>query len=112
MGEGYWRKDPDREYLEAAGLVRQELQSHGENIALGEELGLELIDASESSSREWDHFEGLFWAAAEIALERLPGDPKVVERADHWRRWKAAYLKWGRDTMGFGLYLFETPARA
>jgi hypothetical protein len=23
------------------------------------------------------------------------------------RRWRETYLRWGRDTLGFGLYLFE-----
>jgi len=25
------------------------------------------------------------------------------------RRWRDGYLRWGRDTLGFGLYLFYRP---
>jgi hypothetical protein len=25
------------------------------------------------------------------------------------RRWRDAYLRWGRDTLGFGVYLFHRP---
>ena len=26
------------------------------------------------------------------------------------RRWRDAYLRWGRDTLGFAVYLFSRPA--
>ena len=35
-----------------------------------------------------------------------PIAPALLERI---RRWRAAYLRWGRDTLGFGTYLFHRP---
>ena len=35
-------------------------------------------------------------------------DPTAIADASHWRAWRNAYLSWGRDTLGFGLYLFAT----
>ena len=30
----------------------------------------------------------------------------MLERS---RKWRDAYLRWGRDTLGFGVYLFARP---
>jgi len=109
IGDGYWRTDPEPSYLEAAGLQKEELRSHTENIESGEKIGLECIYNARASSEEWDHFEGAFWMAAERELVLHPNDPETTRTAQKRRTWKRAYLEWGRATMGFALYLFLKP---
>ena len=110
VGEGYWRQEPPVEYLAATGMGFDEHTSHRENIAVAERMGLDPVHAETSSVESWDHFEGQFWNEAEKQLEGNPKDPKLREQAEHWRNWKNAYLRWGRETLGFGLYLYRTPS--
>ena len=107
VGEGFWRRDPEPAYLEAAGLDREELRPHAENVELAEREGLRPLLAVTSSDTAWDLFESAFWAAAEESLRAQPADAKAASHAEHVRRWRRAYLRWGRTTMGFAMYAFR-----
>jgi len=106
LGDGYWRQSPDPAYLQATGIDPKELRSHQENIAAGQKIGLECIYTITASPQEWDHFEGAFWLAAEQELLQNPKNQESAEKVQRRRVWKNAYWQWGRNTMGFGLYLF------
>ena len=106
LADGYWRQEPDPAYLQMTGIDKKELRSHAENIAAGQKIGLECIYAITASRHEWDHFEGAFWLAAERELLQNPGDAELAEKVQRRRIWKNAYWQWGRETMGFGLYVF------
>ncbi len=109
VGDGYWRQTPAEEYLQATGLQRTEMRGHGENIAVAEALGLKLVVAETTTQDDFDVYERCFWQAAEDHLEARPKDPEMQVQAQHWRDWSDAYQRWGRDTLGFGLYLFRMP---
>ena len=109
IGEGYWRQEPPPEYLRATGFERHHLLDHDANVELSEALGLRLAHAETSSVEEWEAFEGAFRDAAETALRAAPSDPMAQKDAAHWRRWFAAFERWGRATLGFGYYLFTKP---
>jgi len=106
LGDGYWRQEPDPTYLQTTGIDKRELRLHAENIAAGQKIGLECIYTITASQHEWDHFEGAFWLAAERELLQNPEDAQMAEKVKRRRIWKNAYWQWGRDTMGFGLYVF------
>ena len=106
LGDGYWRQEPDPAYLQTTGIDKRELRSHQENIAAGQKIGLECIYTITASRHEWDHFEGAFWLAAEREWLQNPEDAQMAEKVKRRRIWKNAYWQWGRDTMGFGLYVF------
>jgi SAM-dependent methyltransferase len=109
LGEGYWRRDPEPAYLAAAGLDAEEMRPHAENVALGERAGLVPLMAVTSSDTAWDLFESAYWTAAEDRVRAAPADPGAVANAERVRRWRDAYLRWGRTTMGFALYAFRKP---
>jgi SAM-dependent methyltransferase len=109
VGEGFWRRPPDEAYLAATGMGAGDFASHADNVARGEALGLLPLLALAASPSDWDRFESRFWRAAEEQLAASPDDEDARARADHWRAWRRAYLAWGRDTLGFGLYLFAVP---
>lgn len=106
LGDGYWRQEPDPAYLQATGINKKELRTHAENIAAGQKIGLECIYAITASRQEWDHFEGAFWLAGERERVQNPDDAQIAEKVQRRRLWKNAYWQWGRETMGFGLYVF------
>lgn len=109
IGEGYWRREPPEGYLRALDARREEFTDHAGNAELGESLGLITLYTCASSHDEWDHYEGLYARAVERFTVANPDDPDAEAMTDRIRAWKAAYLRWGRDTLGFGLYLFQRP---
>ncbi|MHC4992962.1 MAG: SAM-dependent methyltransferase [Planctomycetota bacterium] len=107
IGEGYWKREPSPEYLAATGMARNDLTSHEANVRLGVELGLVHLYDETSSLEEWDRFEGAFLEAAQQAHRRAPDDQTTRKDLDHWTSWHDAYRRWGRETLGFGFYVFE-----
>lgn len=107
VGEPYWRQEPAAEYLEAIGEERSSFGTHYENGAVGQELGLELVYTLVSNPEDWDRYEGLQWYAATEWAGEHPDDPDVVEVLQRVRQNRASYLKWGRDTIGWSIYVFK-----
>jgi SAM-dependent methyltransferase len=111
VGEPYWRQEPSREYLEACECAREDFGSHSSNGEAGEGLGLELVHTIVSSKDDWDRYEGLQWFAADQYARVHPDDPDSWETVDRVRRERAAYLRWGRDTLGWAIYMFRLLVR-
>ena len=110
IGEGYWRREPDPGYLHLLGAERDELNDHAGNIAQGAVTGLHPLTNRESSLAEWDAYEDLYAETVEEYLQANPDDPDATELRDRVRSWRDGYLRWGRDTLGFGTYTFRKPA--
>jgi SAM-dependent methyltransferase len=108
VGDLYWRLDPSDDYLEVLGEARESHFNHRGNVMAGIEEGLTPLYTALSSEDDWDHFEGRFWARRLRAEPGKSPDPKLLEKRQRALRWLDAYLSWGRDTLGFGLYLFQT----
>lgn len=109
LGEGYWRRPPDPAYRALLGEPVGIYHDHAGNIAVAEQLGLVPLYAMVSSDDEWDDFEWGHRQRFELAARANPEDPEVRQRLQTSREWRDGYLRWGRDTMGFGLYVFLRP---
>jgi hypothetical protein len=70
-------------------------------------LGFTALYTAVSSDDDWDHYEGLYCRAVERYVAAHPEDPEGAEFRDYIRRWYSGYLRWGRKTLGFGLYLLR-----
>lgn len=106
-GEPYWLQEPCEEYLKVLGLPKEAFGTHLGNVEAGEERGLDLVHTLVSNVDDWDRYEGLQWSAsAEHALSH-PEDPDLPEIVRRVRVEKAAYLRWGRDTLGWAIYVFR-----
>jgi SAM-dependent methyltransferase len=110
MGEGYWKKHPEAEYLAFLGAEESELNTHYGNTKCAAERGLATVWSFASRSSDWDRYEGLYRLAMHEWLAANPDDPHHDEFAARSARWYEGYLKWGREAMGFALYLFAMPA--
>jgi SAM-dependent methyltransferase len=106
VGEPYWRQPPAEEYLAAIGQELSNYGTHKENVETGQAQGLELAYTLVSSPDDWDRYEGLQWSAAERWARAHPEDPDVDEVLERVRGGKMAYLTWGRETMGWAIYVF------
>ena len=109
VGEPFWMRDPDPEYLKLTGCGSDLCGSHADNVAIGEEGGLALLYTLVASPADWDRYEGLQWQAAERYAADHPDDPDVEALLRSTRRSRDAYLRWGRNCMGWGMYLFRKP---
>jgi hypothetical protein len=110
VGEPYWIREPDPEYLEADGLEREAFSTLHGNVEIGREEGLTLLYAMPSIIADWDRYLGLQLRAAERFAAEHPDDPDLSELMPRVRGHFDAYLRWGRETLGWCIYLFRAHA--
>jgi ubiquinone/menaquinone biosynthesis C-methylase UbiE len=108
-GEAFWLTEPSSEYLEASGDRRGDFATHSENARAGESLGLALAYTIVSSQDDWDRYEGLQWYATEEYARAHPDDPDLPEIVERVAEKKRTYLEWGRETLGWAIYVFRRP---
>lgn len=107
VGEPFWLHDPSQGYLDASGLQRENFGTHADNVKVGERHGLQLVYTIVSDKNDWDQYEGLQWLAADEYARQNPNDPDITELMDRVTSSKNIYLKWGRDTIGWAIYIFR-----
>ena len=106
-GEPYWLREPPEDYLEASGETREGFGTHASNAEAGERRGLDLVYTLVSSQEDWDSYEGLQWYATAEHARTYPDDPDLPELVRRVAKNKAVYLRWGRDTLGWAIYVFR-----
>ncbi|MGH7731444.1 MAG: SAM-dependent methyltransferase [Candidatus Eiseniibacteriota bacterium] len=109
VGQGYWRRAPDEEYLRRLGATADEMTAHEGNVAAGIAEGLDEAGAWISGADDWDRYEDLYAETVERHVAEHPEDPDAPAMLERIRAWRETYHRWGRDTLGFGLYLFRRP---
>jgi cyclopropane fatty-acyl-phospholipid synthase-like methyltransferase len=110
FGEGYWRADPSAEYLVALGAAREELRDYEGTIEAAVETGLDLKWAVASSVEDWDAYEEAWARSGERYADAHEGEEGVAELREWIANGRARYRDLGgRETLGFGLFLFERP---
>lgn len=106
VGEPFWRSTPSADHLEAAGLTESSFSTHLGNTQTGLGLGLGLLHTIVSSEDDWDRYEGYQWYAAERYSRRNHEDPDTLELMAKARKFRDNYLQWGRDEIGWAIYMF------
>lgn len=109
VGEGFWKQPPGAEYLALLGGTEDEFTDHAGNLATVRAEGLEPVASHESTLDEWDDYEGRYAANVERHAAAHPDDPDRDAMLERIRRWHDGYRRWGRETLGFGLYLMRRP---
>jgi len=109
VGEPFWMKEPSEEYLKADKIKREEFGTHYDNVMLGEEEGLTCIYTIVSNHDDWDHYETLGWWAIDEYEKTNPNDQDNLEILERKKREKETYLRWGRETLGWAIYVFKKP---
>jgi SAM-dependent methyltransferase len=106
IGEPFWNKSPSDGYLEATKIAPSTYGTHLGNVTTGTKSGLKSLHAIVSSHDDWDRYEGYQWYAAEEYARHNSSDPDAVEILARVRTSRNHYLQWGRDEMGWAVYLF------
>jgi SAM-dependent methyltransferase len=107
VGEPYWLKEPDDEYLKMSGIKKKEFNSHYKNIDVGEKEGLYCVYTLVSNHDDWDHYETLQWLATMDYITDFPDDQDNPELLKRIKKAKMEYLLYGRDTIGWAIYVFK-----
>ena len=97
----------EQSYLDAYGGSRDELVSFPQTVESALAAGLSPVWTAVSSERDWNHYEGLYRFAMSRFLTENPTDPDYASFRERSESWYSAYLRWGRETMGFALFLFQ-----
>lgn len=105
LGQRFWVREPHPDYLELLGVGPDTYCTHADLVALAVSEGFTPLYAVTSSVDEMDHHEGMAIRAIERFLRASPGDTHAAAFRERVRRWRDGYLKWGRDTLAFGLYV-------
>jgi len=108
VGEPYWQLEPSEDYLKELGCTTEEFGSHFSNAEAGKQQGITLVHTIVSSKDDWDRYEGLQWFAISEFARTHPDDPDLVEVDERVSKAKSAYLRWGRDTLGWAIYMFRS----
>ena len=109
LGEPYWLKEPAQEYLEMEGSKREDFHSHRENVLMGDEYGVTCAYTLASNHMDWDEYETPHWWAVSEYADQHPDDPDLPEIWEHMKKSRETYLKHGRDTMNWCLYVYRKP---
>lgn len=109
VADGYMKQPASPEYRKLLGDSMPDAMTHSANVATGKNLGLIPLAAWTSNVDEWDDFEWTYQRIVERNAETRPDDSSVMKKLAQRRAWMDAYLEWGRDTLGFGVYLFKRP---
>ena len=109
LGEPFKLKEPDPGYIDAEPDFAKSMVTHAENVEIAQNAGLTLLYSIVSNLDDWDRYEGLRIRAAELYAEENPEDPDANEILDKQRHSSDIYLKYGRDTVGWAIYMFKTP---
>jgi len=105
VAEGYWKRPPSAGYLAALGGEESELTTHGGNIERAIACGLTPRWCCTVSDDEWDEYEWGYSRGIESWVREFPDDADAAAMIARSRSWREAYVKWGRDTLGFGVYV-------
>jgi SAM-dependent methyltransferase len=113
FGDGLWRREPSPRYLDVLGAAPDELTDESGLIAAAERLGLSLIHGVTSSAEDFDRYEAEWAENGERYVAAHPGEPGVEDFLAWLRNGRRRYLELGgRETLGFGLFLFRRAPRS
>ena len=109
LADGYLKRNKPDEYRKYVGDEVPDDLTHAAIIQMGRDAGLTPLAAWTSTVDEWDEFEWGYQRIFERKANEQPADPSRQEKLARRRDWMDAYVKWGRDTLGYGTYLFMKP---
>jgi len=112
VGDGFWAQEPTPQYFAALGTPAFEQNDHAGNIEAAMACGLRPLYSTISSRDEWDEFEWLYRYAMEQHRHEHGLSQEHEEQLELRPGFLMAQLRWGRDMMGFALYLLRRPDEA
>jgi SAM-dependent methyltransferase len=110
VGEPFWRKAPPPQFLATEGLTADEFGDLDGCRRVATDLGLTTIWMQAAPESDWDRYEMLKLASLDDFVRESPDHPDLPAIRAKCLPSKDAYLRYGRDCLGFALWVFRTPA--
>ena len=110
VGDGYWKRAPEAAYLEALGAGVEDMSDRAGVEGLAAATGLRLSRLRPSPDDEFEAYECAYRANIERWLALRPEDPDAAAMRERSAAWWQLFERYGRDTLGFYLALFELSA--
>lgn len=104
MADYYWREKPAAPLPDF--LVNQDYESA---IETGLRQGLTPLYATVCTQIDLDHYIWMQAYSAEKYSFEHPDDPDAHDILSRARSMRSMYIRYGRDTLGFGMFLFRKP---
>src|SRR5262245_21691294 len=76
LGEGYWKKRHDPEYIEFLGGLEEDILSLEATVELASSFGAQPIRVEVSTDEEWDAYEGAYADGVRSYCAENLADPK------------------------------------
>jgi SAM-dependent methyltransferase len=102
VGEPYWKRLRLPEDYDDRNLLLTTLEG---TVRLFETEGLPVVSVIASSDDDWDRYETLHWQAVERWLAENPADAEADEIRSRSERHKRTYLRYGRDYLGWAIFV-------
>lgn len=96
IGELYWKSKPPLAYQKATGIEENSIINFTELIKTIDKNKFQLLSFVRASEQDWDIFE------SSHLFNRIKAGKEIQAR-----KWFDSYLKWGKDCMGFALFLLR-----
>lgn len=107
VGEAYWHHSHvPAEFAQRELPIRPE----PELLRLAHEASLEPIYVLHSSHDDWDHYESENWRGLSDWLDENPTHPEREEVLRHLHESQEEYVQYGREYLGWALYLLKPAA--
>jgi len=102
FGERYWKTT-----VVPPEFAREwpEILSEYEILAAARNEGYDLLWAWHAPVEEWDRYESGIWHNCLTWVQDHPDDPRTADILDYLRTIQEEYLAFGREHIGWGLYL-------
>ena len=111
VGEPYWNKLPaPKEYLKR--LEGHPFYSEHEMLELARSEGYDFEYIVRTSLDDWDRYETGNWHGLHKWLGENPGHPDRQQVIDWLRKNQEEYLRWGREYLGWAIYLMRPLPKA
>lgn len=107
FGDGCWRRPPDEDYLAFLEAEESDMRRFEDLPSLAPDL--EVVKSRQSTFEEWAAYEDSYHATVMDWCRANPNDPDAPAFEARITGWRDAYLKWGRETLGFGMVLWRKP---
>jgi hypothetical protein len=102
VGEPYLRRLPVPEEYEEGHGPYTTLEG---TVTIMDSGALRTVAVIASSEDDWDGYETLHWRAVEEWLIENPDDPDASDIRARHERYKHDYLRYGRDHLGWAIFV-------
>lgn len=104
VGEAYWNQSqrlPD-------AAAHEEFHTEHELLQIAWEEGFDVRGVVRASQDDWDGYESGNWRGLLDWIEANPDHPERQEVVDHLRQSQDEYFRYGREHLGWALYLLRS----